>query len=77
MDDILQLMQEWAFEPDALQAVALAFAMACRDLNAADASSVIKSVIARRIIGHAQRGERDAERLRRRTVEELLPRRAA
>jgi hypothetical protein len=55
--------------------VTLAFVMACRDLNATQTSSVIKRMIARRIIGHARRGERDAARLCRQTVEELLPRR--
>jgi len=77
MDDMIQLMQDWAFEPDVLQAVVLAFAMACRDLNATETSAVIKNMIARRIIGHAQRGERNADRLCRQTVEELLPRRKA
>jgi hypothetical protein len=67
------LMQD--IDPDVLQAVTLAFVMACRDLNATEVSSVIKRVIARRIIGHARRGERDAGRLCRRTVDELLPKR--
>ena len=53
----------------------LAFAMACREMNATETSSVIKSMIARRIVGHAQRGERNADRLCKRTVEELLPKR--
>ena len=75
MDDILQFLQDWAFDPDAVRAVMLAFIMACHELNATETSSVIKSMIARRIIGHAQRGERNAERLCRRTVEELLPKR--
>jgi hypothetical protein len=75
MDDILQVMQDWAFDPDAVQAVILAFIMACHELNATDTSSVIKSMIARRIIGHAQRGERNAERLCRLTVDEVLPKR--
>jgi len=73
MDDILALMQD--IDPDVIQAVTLAFVMACRDLNATEVSSVIKSMIAQRIIGHARRGERDAGRLCRRTVEELLPKR--
>jgi hypothetical protein len=73
MDDILAAMQD--IDPDVLQAVTLAFVMACRDLNATQASSVIKSMIARRIVGHARRGERDATRLCRQTVEELLPKR--
>jgi hypothetical protein len=75
MDDIFQLMQDWAFDPAAMQAVMLAFAMACREMNATETSSVIKNMIARRIVGHAQRGERDADRLCRRTVEELMPKR--
>jgi hypothetical protein len=73
MDDILALMQD--IDPDVLQAVTLAFVMACRDLNATEVSSVIKSMITRRILGHVRRGERDACRLCRRTVEELLPKR--
>jgi hypothetical protein len=44
-------------------------------MNATETSSVIKSMIARRIVGHAQRGERNADRLCRQTVEELLPKR--
>jgi hypothetical protein len=75
MDDVIQFMQEWAFDPDAMQAVTLAFIMACRELNATETSSVIKSMIARRIIAHVQRGERSVELLCRRTVEELLPKR--
>lgn len=76
MDDILEFMQAWAFDPDAVQAVMLGFIMACHELNATETSSVIKSMIARRIIGHAQRGERNADRLCRKTVDELLPKRA-
>jgi hypothetical protein len=75
MDEILQFMQDWAFDPDAVQAVMLAFIMACHELNATETSSVIKSMIARRIIAHAQRGERSPERLCRRTVDEVLPKR--
>lgn len=77
MDDLFQLLQEWAFEPEVAQAVCLGFVMACRELNASDKSPVIKSVIARRIVGHAKRGMHDADRLCRRVVEELLPRRRA
>ena len=75
MDDILQFIQDWAFDPDAVQAVMLGFIMACRELNATETSFVIKSMIARRIIAHVQRGERNATLLCRRTVEELLPKR--
>ena len=58
-----------------VQAVMLGFIMACRELNATETSFVIKSMIARRIIAHVQRGERNATLLCRRTVEELLPKR--
>jgi len=75
MDEILQFMQDWAFDPDAVRAVTLAFIMACRELNATETSSVIKTMIARRIVAHAQHGERNAERLCRRTVDEVLPKR--
>ena len=56
MDDILQLVQDWAFDADTMQSVVLAFGMACRELNATETSSVIKKVIARRIMRHAERG---------------------
>ncbi len=70
-----QFMQDRAFDPDAVQALMLAFTMACRELNATETSSVIKSIIARRIVGHAQRGVRSAEQLCRCTVDEVLPKR--
>ena len=62
MEDILQFMQEWAFDPDAVQTVMLAFMIACHELNATRTSSVNKSMIARRIIAHVRRGKRNAER---------------
>jgi hypothetical protein len=73
MEDLLQFMQ--VADLDMAQAVILAFAMACRELNATETSTVIKGMIARRIIRYAQGGERSAERLCRQTVEALLPRR--
>jgi hypothetical protein len=72
MEDLLQFMQDAG--PDMVKVAVLAFTMACRELNATDTSSVIKGVIARRIIAYAQRGGRSAERLCRQTVEALLPR---
>jgi hypothetical protein len=76
MEDLLQFMQDCAADPDMVKAVMLAFVMACHELNATETSTVIKSMIARRIIGHAQRGERSADRLCRTTVAEILPKRA-
>ena len=76
MDDILQLVQDWAFDADTMQSVVLAFGMACRELNATETSSVIKKVIARRIMRHAERGDRSPDRLCRKAVDELLPKRA-
>jgi hypothetical protein len=73
MEDLLQFMQD--ADPDMVKVAVLAFAMACRELNATETSSVIKGMIARRVIACAQRGERSAERLCRQTVEALLPRR--
>jgi hypothetical protein len=72
MEDFLQFMQD--ADPDMVKVAVLAFAMACRELNATETSSVIKGMIARRVIAYAQRGERSAERLCRQTVEALLPR---
>ena len=75
MEEILQFMQ--GADPEAVKAVTLAFAMACRELSATETSSVIKGMIARRVIAHARRGERSAERLCRQTVEALLPQRGS
>jgi hypothetical protein len=72
MEDLLQFMHD--ADPDLVKVAVLAFAMACRELNATETSSVIKGMIARRVIAYAQRGERNAERLCRQTVEALLPR---
>jgi hypothetical protein len=72
MEDLLQFMHD--ADPDLVKVAVLAFAMACRELNATETSSVIKGMIARRVIACAQRGERNAERLCRQTVETLLPR---
>lgn len=76
MEDLLQFMQDCAADPDLVKAVMFAFVMACHELNATETSTVIKGMIARRIIGHAQRGERSADRLCRTTVAEILPKRA-
>lgn len=73
MEDLLQFMQD--ADPDTVKVAVLAFVLACRELNATQTSSVIKGVIARRIVGYVLRGERSAERLCRQTVEALLPRR--
>jgi hypothetical protein len=72
MEDLLQFMQD--ADPDMVKVAVLAFVMACHELNATETSSVIKGMIARRIIAYAQRGERSGERLCRQTVEALLPR---
>jgi hypothetical protein len=73
MEDLIAFMQ--GADLDLAQAVLLGFAMACRELNASETSTVIKGMIARRVIACARRGERSAERLCRQTVEALLPRR--
>lgn len=76
MEELLQFMQDCAADPDLVKAVALAFVMACHELNASNTSTVIRGMIARRIIGHAQRGERRADFLCRQTVADVLPTRA-
>jgi hypothetical protein len=52
------------FDPEALQAMSLAFQAICAALGTAEANEREREVIAANIIELAQRGERNAERLR-------------
>jgi hypothetical protein len=65
---IYRLLQNSAFEPEHLSAMATAFEQALADLNLVDRSDPLTEVIARKVIEIAQCGERDPIRLCEQTV---------
>jgi hypothetical protein len=61
---IYRLLQNQAFEPDAIAAMTAAYEEAIRTLGLRDRSDPLTQLVAERIIEFAQRGERDPIRLR-------------
>jgi hypothetical protein len=71
MTTINTLLQgQAAFEPDATQAMSVAFEDACRTLNLSDQAQREREAVAVRIIELARRGERDPAALRDRVLRE-------
>jgi hypothetical protein len=52
-----------AFDPEAIRALVVAYDSACAVLHVANAADPRATVIAKKIIEHARRGERDPIRL--------------
>jgi hypothetical protein len=65
-----QRFLEPAFEPEATQAMSVAFEDVCRALNLPDAAERERAAVAVRIVELARRGERDPHRLRDRVLRE-------
>ena len=53
-----------AFDPQAVKALAVAYDDACAVLHVADRADPRATIVAKKIIEHAQQGERDPIRLR-------------
>ena len=70
---LYRLLQNSAFEPEAVAAMGAAFEETCRLLGLADTSDALRDLVAIKIIELAQQGERDADRLRQRTMEHFKP----
>jgi hypothetical protein len=69
MGAILQFLRNDAvFEPEATQAMSVAFDAACRALKLSDDAAREREVVALRIIELARRGERDPARLSERVL---------
>jgi hypothetical protein len=68
---INRLLDNAAFDPAAVTALRNAYEGACAALQLADRSDPLTEVVAKRIIEHARRGERDPVRLRDTVLEEL------
>jgi hypothetical protein len=60
-----------AFDPDAVKILTIAYEDVLRVLRLADRSDPITELIAKKIIELRYAGERDPERLRERTLQEL------
>jgi hypothetical protein len=58
------------FDPDAIKCLTVAYEDACTELQVAVDSS-LREIVAKKIIAHAQRGERDPIMLRDAVVAEL------
>jgi hypothetical protein len=61
------------FNPEAVKALAAAFDGACAALNVIDRTDPRATIVAKKIIEHARRGERDPIRLREAALSELQP----
>jgi hypothetical protein len=68
---IYRLLRETSFDPEAVERLAAAFDDACRSLGLTAGDEAGRERVARTVIGIAQGGERDAARLRERTLEAL------
>ena len=62
---LYRLLQNQAFDPLALQAMAYAFEAVCLELNLDSDKHTQRETVARKVIELAQCGERDPQRLRR------------
>jgi len=56
-------LEQQSFDPETLEAMGRAFAMACDSLGLARTSDPMTTMVAARIIAAAAAGERDPERL--------------
>jgi hypothetical protein len=61
---IYRLLKDTAFLPDQISAMAAAFEDVCRDLKLAERDDPLRDLVAKAIIGCAEKGERDLIRLK-------------
>jgi hypothetical protein len=66
---LYRLLQDCAFEPDAVKAMGTAFEEVCQALGLADTNDALRDLVARKVIELAQQGERDVDRLRELTLD--------
>jgi hypothetical protein len=58
-----KLLEGACYDPETVQALCAAYDMAKRELHDRGQPEIVKEIIARRILGLAEKGERDAARL--------------
>src|SRR5687767_14640460 len=61
---LYRLLQNTAVEPLHVEAMHFAFEAVCVELGLADRTDPLRDMVARKVIEHAQRGERDPVKLR-------------
>ncbi len=61
---IHRLLENSAFEPDHIEAMAAAFDDLCRELELVQPNDPLREVVARQVIEFARRGERDPAKLK-------------
>src|SRR5688572_16379149 len=66
---LYRLLENGAFEPDAVKAMGIAFEDVCGALGLADTNDALRDLVARKVIELAQQGERDGDRLRELTLD--------
>jgi hypothetical protein len=66
-----RLLENCAFDPEAIASMGRAFEDACRVLGFATSDDSLREQVAKKIIELAQQGERNAERLRERALDHL------
>ena len=66
---LYRLLQNCAFEPDAIKVMGTAFEDVCRVLGLANTNDALRDQVAKKVIELAQQGERDGDRLRDRTLD--------
>jgi hypothetical protein len=62
MTSILPFLREAVFEPEQTRAMSLAFDRACLSIKN-DRDGLVREVLAKCILAHAQQGEKDPDRL--------------
>jgi hypothetical protein len=68
---INRLLDNAAFDPAAIAALRDAYESACTALQLADGADPLTEAVAKKIIEHARRGERDPVQLREMVLKEL------
>jgi hypothetical protein len=68
---VYRLFKDKAFEPEAITMMTSAHAEVCRALGLSDRDGPAANVVAKKVIEFAQRGERDASRLRDHVLQDL------
>jgi hypothetical protein len=68
---INQMLDNAAFDPAAVTALTSAYEAACASLRLIDRTDPLAEIVAKKIIEHARRGERDPNRLREAVLRDL------
>ena len=71
MSDIIEIVSNKYFDPDAVAAIGAAYDLACRTLQNIGELEADREIIARKILHAAETGERDANKLCERAIQGL------